>query len=205
MNIRQLVLGALGTNCYIVWDDEKKAVVIDPACYPDRILAVIKEEGLEVTSVVLTHAHFDHMEGAQGVCEATDAPLCVGAGDAPAVADPSRNLSARLMAKRMVSLTPDRILREGDTLTVGSMSFTVWETPGHTPGCICLVGEDVVFSGDTLFCGSIGRTDFPGGDDMAMLRSLRRLATLPQDMAVYSGHGPATTIGQEIRTNPYMR
>ena len=205
MKLRCLELGALSTNCYLVWDEAGQALIIDPACYPDRILTAVKEADLQVVAVVLTHAHFDHMEAAQAVCEATGAPLCVSEGDAPAAADPNRNLSGQLMAKRMVALQADRLLREGDTLSAGSLTFTVWETPGHTPGCICLVGEDVVFSGDTLFCGSIGRTDFPGGDDMAMLRSLRRLATLPESMAVYAGHGPATTLGREIRTNPYMR
>ena len=102
-------------------------------------------------------------------------------------------------------LSADKILAEGDTLRIGDLAFTVMETPGHTPGCLCLFGEGVLFSGDALFYDSIGRVDFPGGDVPAMMASLRRLAMLPPDVAVYSGHGPATTIAREIKHNPYLQ
>ena len=208
MTVLMLNLGELDTNCYILWDAPDRALVIDPADSPERILAVLEQKGLTLQAVVLTHAHFDHMLAAEAVCAATGAPLWVGRGDEPALSDPNRNLSVWLSGAggvKGISLTADRLLQEGDVLSLGAETFTVWETPGHTPGCICLVGEGTVISGDTLFCGSIGRTDFPGGDMTIMRASLSRLMTLPEDVAVYSGHGPATTIGREKATNPFLR
>ena len=148
--------------------------------------------------------HFDHLLAAEEVCAATGAPLYVGRGDEDALTDSVRNLSGVFQMCAPVSLKADRLLCDGDELTVGDLSFTVLETPGHTPGCICLIGEGVLFAGDTLFYDSIGRVDFPGSDVPSMLASLRRLATLPAELMVYSGHGPATTIGREVEQNPYM-
>lgn len=205
MTVRRLTLGALETNCYIVWDeDSRETLVIDPADESEVILSLLEQEDLHTIAVVLTHVHFDHMLAAQTVCNATGAPLYVGAGDEDALSDPMRNLSGWFTPSNPVSISADRLLREGDVLTIGLDHFTVWETPGHTPGCICLVGEDTLFSGDTLFCGSIGRTDFPGSDISAMRMSLRRLARLSEGMTVCSGHGGETTIGWELDTNPYL-
>lgn len=204
MNLRTLSLGELDTNCYIVWDDHRQAMVIDPADDADAILSVVRSENLSVAAVVLTHVHFDHLLAAEQVCAATSAPLCVGRGDEDALTDPVRNLSGVFQMCAPVRLTADTLLKEGDIVSVGELSFTVLETPGHTPGCICLMGDGVLFSGDTLFRDSIGRVDFPGSDIPAMLASLRRLATLPADLQVYSGHGPSTTLGREVRCNPYM-
>jgi len=205
MQVRQLVLGELDTNCYIVYDTHGQALVIDPADNADAILSVIREEKLAVVAVVLTHAHFDHMLAAETVCAAIGAPLYVGSGDADAMTDPIRNLSGVFMMCSPVNVPVFRVLREGETLSIGGMVFTVLETPGHTPGCICLHSGECLFAGDTLFADSIGRLDFPGGDPAAMLRSLRRLMQLPPETVVYSGHGPATTIGREKQHNPYLR
>lgn len=204
MNLKQLVLGELDTNCYVVWDDEGNALIIDPADQPTEILAVVRQHQLTVTAVVLTHVHFDHMLATQAVCDATGAPLYVGAGDEPALTDPIRNLSGLFTPGHPITVLPDRVLKEGDTLTVGNLCFKIMETPGHTPGCICLLEEDTLFSGDTLFYDSIGRIDFPGGDPAVMMRSLHRLAGLNPEIRVYSGHGPSTTIGREVAHNPYM-
>ena len=195
MTVRTLCLGELDTNCYVVWDDTRKAMVIDPADEADKILAVIEAENLSVSAVVLA---------AEAVCAATGAPLCVGQRDEDALSDPIRNLSGVFQMCPPVVLRADKLLCDGDVLTMGDMSFTVLETPGHTPGCICLMRDGVLFAGDTLFYDSIGRVDFPGSDVSAMVTSLRRLATLPADLTVYSGHGPATTIGREVAQNPYM-
>ena len=204
MTLRTLCLGELDTNCYIIWDDNRVAMVVDPADEAEKILAVIEAERLSVSAVVLTHVHFDHLLAAEEVCAATGAPLYVGRGDEDALTDSVRNLSGVFQMCAPVSLKADRLLCDGDELTVGDLSFTVLETPGHTPGCICLIGEGVLFAGDTLFYDSIGRVDFPGSDVPSMLASLRRLATLPAELMVYSGHGPATTIGREVEQNPYM-
>lgn len=205
MTLRTFCLGELDTNCYIVWDENRVALVIDPADEADAILSVVESEQLSVVAVVLTHVHFDHLMAAEEVCAATGAPLCIGAGDEDALSDPIRNLSGVFQMCEPVCLEADKILSEGDVLTVGELSFTVLETPGHTPGCICLMGEGVLFAGDTLFRDSIGRVDFPGSDVSAMVESLRRLVELPTDLTVYCGHGPATTIGREMERNPYLQ
>lgn len=205
MTLRTLCLGALDTNCYIVWDESRAAMIVDPADEADKILSVVAAEGLNVVAVVLTHVHFDHMLAAEAVGAAVGAPLYVGCGDEAALADPIRNLSGVFEMCPPVCIKADKILREADTILVGELTFTVMETPGHTPGCICLLCDDVLFSGDTLFYDSIGRVDFPGGNVPDMLASLRRLASLPQSTQVYSGHGPATTIGREVAHNPYLQ
>lgn len=205
MTLRTLCLGDLDTNCYIVWDDNGVAMVVDPADEAEAILSIIESEHLSVAAVVLTHVHFDHLLAAEQVCAVTGAPLCIGKGDEDALFDPIRNLSGLFQMCPPVRLKADKFLRDGDVLALGDLSFTVLETPGHTPGCICLIGDDVLFAGDTLFYDSIGRVDFPGSDVTAMVASLRRLMTLPKDVRVYSGHGPATTIGREVECNPYLQ
>lgn len=199
-----LPLGELDTNCYFIWDSCREALVVDPGDEASTILSALYREGLSVRAVVLTHVHFDHMLATQEICDATNAPLWVGAGDEAALTDGMKNLSA-FFGGGIVSLHADRMLREGDVVTVGEHTLTVWETPGHTPGSICLIGEELALTGDTLFAGSIGRVDFPGGDVTAMERSLRRLQDLPDEMRIYPGHGPSTTMGHEKNGNPYLR
>lgn len=205
MHLRTLTLGALDTNCYVIWDDHHQAMVIDPADEAKRILALIRAEELTVCAVVLTHVHFDHMLAAEELCTTTGAPLYVGGGDWDALSDPIRNLSGVFQLCPPQSLSADMVIGEGMVLNCGELAFSVLETPGHTPGCVCLLGHGVLFSGDTLFCDSIGRVDFPGGDVPAMMDSLRRLMALPADTTVYSGHGPTTTIGRELASNPYLQ
>ncbi len=201
----RLVLGALETNCYVAWTPGGRGIVIDPADEPARILALVRERGVTVTAVVLTHAHFDHLLGAEVVCRATGAPLYVGAADALSLTDPARNLSGLFSPACPVTLPGARPLAEAETVALGEESLTVLETPGHSPGSLCLYVPGMLFSGDTLFRGSVGRLDLPGGDAAAMTASLERLKALPEDTRVYPGHGPATTLGWEIRQNPYLR
>ena len=204
MNLKRLVLGALETNCYLVWSDNGEGIVIDPADKAEKILLALQQEKVSVTAVVLTHVHFDHLLAAEDVCAATGAPLYVGAGDEDALSNPQRNLSGWFGLGQEVVLKGATLLNEGDTISFGNETLTVLETPGHTPGCICLHSTEVLFSGDTLFQNSIGRLDFPGGDERAMVRSLQRLLDLPESTKVYSGHGPATTIGNEKKYNPFL-
>ena len=144
------------------------------------------------------------MLAAQAVCDATNAPLYVGVGDSEAMTDTHRNLSSWFDPSLAVALPKFRTIREGDVLIAGALAFTVMETPGHTPGCICLLCDGHLLSGDTLFADSIGRLDFPGGNTKDMIASLRRLTQLPTETMVFSGHGPATTIGREVEHNPYL-
>ncbi len=205
MRVETLVVGDLQTNCYLVYDvDSKQALVVDPGDEALRIVRAVEERRLRVTAVVLTHVHFDHMLACEDVCYALDAPLYVGAADAPALTDDIRNLVGYFSPDRSLSLTADRLLREGDELTVGNERLTVLETPGHTPGSICLLGDDVLIAGDTLFCGSVGRTDFPGGNIAQLRRSLHRLMAIEGDRTVYAGHDMPTTLSRERATNPFI-
>ncbi len=204
MKVTYFAVGGLGTNCYIVSDNSGHAAIIDPGGDAQRILNAVKDKNLTVDFVLLTHAHFDHIMAAEEIRIATGAQLCVGAGDAPMLADAQRNLSAMVYPTHTVELTADRLLADGDTICFGNATLTVMETPGHTRGGVCYLGEDVLFSGDTLFAGSIGRTDLPEGDMTVLRRTLMRLASLDGDFTVYPGHGEETTLSFEKSANPYL-
>lgn len=199
MNFKRIPVGDLGTNCYLVYDERKNAVVIDPGAEPKRLLVLIQGDELRVQALMLTHVHFDHIQAVKELQAATGAPLLVHEADVPALTDPTLSL-----VQTPYELVADRVLSDGDTVEVGDLTFTVLHTPGHTRGSVCYRCGNTLFAGDTLFAGSIGRTDFIGGDFFAMRQSLVRLATLPDDTRVASGHGEETTIGCEKRSNPFM-
>ena len=205
MQIRRLVLGDLETNCYVVSDSSGKTLIIDPADDAEQLVKLLRRNQLSAVAIVLTHVHFDHMMAAQAVRDAYNVPLYVGRGDADAMTDSVRNLSGLFLSNKPITIAEFTCVNEGDNIKVGELSFDVMETPGHTPGCICLHCKDVLFSGDTLFADSIGRLDFPGGDPLAMQTSLVRLMQLPAETKVLPGHGPETTIGREAAHNPYIR
>ncbi|HEU5316627.1 MAG TPA: MBL fold metallo-hydrolase [Chloroflexota bacterium] len=198
-SFESLLCGPLGNNVYVVYSEETKdALVIDPALESaDRIDAVLTKRGLALTTVVATHRHFDHVAEAARVLERHGAAMLAHERDAPALSEPIR--SAFLPGVEFPPAPVTRQLRDGDTVTVGDASFSVLNTPGHTPGSICLYDArgGVLFSGDTLFAGSFGRYDLPGGDAVALRESLKRLAALPAETRVYPGHGAETTIGRE--------
>jgi glyoxylase-like metal-dependent hydrolase (beta-lactamase superfamily II) len=204
MRVTRLVLGALDTNCWLVSDDEGgPTVVIDPASDDRRVLAAIGEA--KVAAVVLTHGHFDHLGAVGAVLTATGAPLLVHTADAASITDAAANGGAQF-GFDAVAPAADRLLADGDRLDAGAITLAVWATPGHTPGSICLLasptqGPEHLFSGDTLFAGSVGRTDFAGGSARAMRASIEVLSSLPETTVVHPGHGPDTTIGHESRTN----
>lgn len=199
-----LSVGMLQTNCYLVWDEQGNGAVIDPGDNAAAILNAVQENGITVKAVLLTHVHFDHFMAAQTVISRTGAALYVPTADCAALSDPSRNLTALVGTPYVLPTAPQKTLLDGDTVTVGNLIFTVHHTPGHTAGSSCYHIEDTLFAGDTLFCGSVGRTDLPGGDGATLLRSLKRLATLPDDTVVLPGHGEPTAIGLEKQQNPYM-
>ena len=199
MTYRRIVVGDLAVNCCFVYDDEKHAAVIDPGDDADRLIAYLKQEKLQIDAILLTHVHFDHIQAVRELQAATGAPLCVHEADIPALADPTFS-----MVRMPYELSADRALQDGDVVTVGQLTFTVLHTPGHTRGSVCYRCEETLFAGDTLFAGSIGRTDFAGGDFKAMRHSLARLAALSDDTRVIPGHGEGTTIGYEKRYNPFM-
>lgn len=195
-------VGGYQANCYLVWDEQKNAVVIDAGAEPERLLRRVQEEGLSVKALLLTHAHFDHMLAVNALQQATGAPLYLHESEAPALSDPAVSLLS--LCSTPCRLTADRVLRDGDTVTAGALTFTALHTAGHTVGSCCYLCDGVLFAGDTLFAGSVGRTDFPGGSYADQSASLRRLAALPPETVVLPGHGEATTIGRECASNPFM-
>jgi hydroxyacylglutathione hydrolase len=205
MELYRIIVGQLEVNCFILADkNTKEAVIIDPGEDAQDILKIIKEYGLTIKYIVNTHGHFDHIGANKALKEATGAALLIHEGDAMLMQSAPLQASAFGMESGP-SPKADRYVKHGDILTAGEISLTVLHTPGHSPGGISLLEQGVVFTGDTLFAGSIGRSDLPGGDLMTLIRSIRKnLLTLPDDTKVFCGHGPATTIGDERKENPFL-
>lgn len=206
MKVLTLELGPLGTNCYIlINEEEKKGVIFDPGADAQTILTVVEKEGITVEAILLTHGHSDHIGALAQVREMTKAPVMIGEKDANMLTDARRNLSS-FMGENIALKTADRLLKDGDVVDVAGCSLEVLETPGHTPGGVCYKVENVVFCGDTIFCESIGRTDFPGGSYPEILSSIKtKILTLPDETNLLPGHGPATTVGWERRMNPFLQ
>ena len=201
LQIKKFVEGPLSTNCYLVYgSNTPKGMIIDPAVYDPEIKNFIQDQGIDVICTLNTHGHADHITGDA----AFGYPVFIHELDEPCLYDGRRNLSFMLDSQIK---PPDvgKLLKDGDIIDIADISFEVIHTPGHTPGGICLRCDDVLFSGDTLFYEGIGRTDAPGGDHADIMRSIKeRLLTLPDDVRVYPGHGPETTIAHERRNNPFI-
>lgn len=206
-----IVSDLFAENCHILWVEGASAcVVVDPGLNPERVLDALREQGLVPAAILVTHGHADHIAGNAALKEAyPGAPLVVGRIDAPKLTDPWLNLSAPFDMP-LTSPPADRLVDPGDRLEFGDLEFEVRLTPGHSSGHVVFVWTRdepyVVVGGDVLFAGSVGRADFPDGDFDQLLTSIRRqLYTLPDDTIVLTGHGPATTIGEERRHNPFTR
>mgnify|MGYP000371374636 CR=1 FL=1 len=203
------VVGPLATNCYIiVCEESREALIIDPgfsAEERDKILNKIVQCRVEVKQILNTHGHVDHTSGNGILKEFTKAEILIHRDDALMLIDPSRNLS-NMLGDSVISPEADRLVEDGDIVRVGNLKFRVIHTPGHTKGSISLFCEEekVVFTGDTLFAGSIGRTDLPGSSFEEIMHSLKKLTDLPDETAVYPGHGGKTSIGREKRMNPFL-
>ncbi len=203
MEIKVLPLGHIGANCYML-STEKAAVVIDPGFNSKIVTQFLADNIDKERLILLTHAHFDHIGGADGLRSLTDTKIGIGEFDNQALADTRRNLSDRFHAK-LSPFVADILFFDNQKFSVGDIDFEVIHTPGHTPGGVCYLSGEVLFSGDTLFNGSIGRTDFFDGDFDALERSVKRLYTLDGKTVVLAGHGEATTIENEKNSNPFIR
>ncbi len=203
---KKLEVGPIMANCYILGCEEtREAVVIDPGDDADRILMALAEEKLTVTYLINTHGHFDHVSANRRMKEATGAQLAIHTEDVPMLSQLSRSAASFGLSAEN-SPEPDRLLHDKDTVRFGNISLTVIHTPGHSRGGIALYTPGHLFAGDTLFAGSIGRTDLPGGDYDTLIASIKqKLLVLPDDTVVYTGHGPETTLANEKRMNPFLR
>jgi hydroxyacylglutathione hydrolase len=202
-----LETGPLMTNCYILGDSQsQEAAVVDPGGHVGAIRSALDRRGLSCKLIVNTHAHFDHVGGNAELKKATGAKICIHPAEAPLLghlAEQGRMFGVELTN----SPPPDQLINEGDRLQVGALTLKVLHTPGHSPGSVCLVveGQKMIIVGDLIFAGSIGRTDFPGGSFEALIEGVRqKIFPFPDDTKLFPGHGPATTVGREKKTNPFF-
>lgn len=207
MKIETFVLGDVRTNCYLLINEEtKEALVVDPADRADVIVRKLIDEGLTLKAILLTHGHGDHILAVGALKKQFGVKVYAAKAEEALLSDTAQNLSKALFGIE-VTVKPDVLLEDGQELEEAGIRLRMLHTPGHTPGGCCYyqAEEKILFSGDTLFCGSIGRTDFPGGSLSQLVRSVKeKLLVLPEDVKVYPGHEEMTTIGHEKRYNPYM-
>jgi glyoxylase-like metal-dependent hydrolase (beta-lactamase superfamily II) len=203
LKIHTLPLGDYQTNCYIIREsDSKTCAIIDPGDHPEQVLTQVRSLGLEIEAILLTHGHFDHVGAVEALVEATDCQLWMSQSDWSQFPNP---IISRYYPLANCDFCEVQFCEEGEQITAGGVTFTAMATPGHTHGSMCYLCGDVIFSGDTLFAGSCGRTDLPGGDWDTIQDSLTRLGQLDGRYTVFPGHGPSTTLANEKKYNPYMR
>jgi hydroxyacylglutathione hydrolase len=204
--LKGLEINTMGVNCYIVGCEETKEVaVIDPGGNARGIARVLEEDGLKAVYIINTHGHIDHIGGNRGVKEATGAKILIHEADAKMLVNAVSNFSF-LMGSKVTSPPADEFIKEGDRIKIGNtVELEVIHTPGHSAGGVCLKTGDIIFVGDTLFQGSIGRTDFPGGSHKQLIDNIKqKLFCYDDETVCYPGHGPATTIGFEKKYNPFL-
>ena len=208
MEWNRIPLGLLQTNCYILWNDDKDCIIFDPGDEGEKLCRWIDQQQLKPVAVLLTHAHFDHIGAVDKVRESYHVPVHVHENEAKWLLDPSLNGSQLFLRDRPIRVKPaDVIISVEKELVIGPFRFQLLETPGHSPGSLSYYSPELqaVFCGDTLFNGSIGRTDLPGGNHDELLNSIHeRLLTLPEETTVLPGHGPETSIENEMDGNPFL-
>lgn len=208
MTLKTLVVGPFQVNCYLYWDETSgNGIIIDPGAEPSRIFAAISEAEMVPKAILLTHGHGDHIAAVATVKDRYDIPLYIGRGEEELLANPSANVSA-LFADPIVAPPADFLLDDEQLIEFGALALRVLKTPGHSPGGVCYLDETygILFCGDTLFYGSIGRTDFPGCSHETLIRSINeKIMKLPDKIVCYPGHGPDTTVGGERVNNPFLR
>ncbi|MBR7133259.1 MAG: MBL fold metallo-hydrolase [Clostridia bacterium] len=203
MEIKAIPLGQIKTNCYLV-SSQKAAIVIDPGFADEQTESFLRANADKERMILLTHAHFDHIGDALRLSRVTQTEIAIGELDNPALSDATVNLSY-MFDVQTEPFSADLLFKDGDEYTIGDLKLRVILTPGHTKGGVCYLSGDKLFSGDTLFFESVGRTDLPGGDFSVLEESVLRLFELDDKIKVFPGHGQETTIGHEKKFNPYVR
>ena len=208
MKIKRCPIGPLWTNCYLVWDSTKHGFLVDPGGDASELGMFACTNDITIDWVLLTHGHYDHIAGLADARNVAENGVAIHENDADFLRKPELNLSQSFGERPAAFLVAEKTLTDGEIIHVGQMTIEVISTPGHTRGSVCFYvkeGEEkLLLAGDTLFCKSVGRTDHPTGDSSVLQRSLVKLYNLPDDLAVYPGHGHETTIGYEKRNNPYF-
>jgi glyoxylase-like metal-dependent hydrolase (beta-lactamase superfamily II) len=204
MNILCAPVGPLQANCYLVWDEDRRGCAVDPGGEPERLARLIQKEGLMLEAILVTHGHFDHVEGVRGLADATSAPVYCSALVAPVLSG-AEGCSATGFPIPGIESEAIVVVDDGSSLKVGALTVTVLATPGHTPGDLTFEIEGHLFPGDLLFYRSVGRTDFPGGDFAQLLSSVGKLtARYPGPTPVHPGHMQSTTLAEELAQNPFL-
>lgn len=204
MKVIQMELGNFATNTYIIYDENLDAVIIDPAAEAKKIISTIEKNNLKPKFVLLTHGHPDHVGALYELKEKYNLKVYINEKDQEML-ETNSTYFGPMLGLDIKDVKGDFSLKDGQELSLGNLKFKIIETPGHTKGGVCILIENILFSGDTLFLGSMGRTDFPGGNEEEIFSSLKKLMELPDEIVVLPGHGPKTTIGYERKYNPYVR
>ncbi len=206
MKIKKLAGDEFMANCYIIWDESTaRALVIDPGIEVEKIVGAIKKERLDLQGIIDTHAHIDHILANDSLREITGVSLFIHPAEVSSLSNPELNLSG-MIGKKQTFRDPDGLIEDGEEMEIGRIRLKILHTPGHTPGSICLFADGCLLSGDTVFAGSVGRCDFPGGDFQKLEDSIKKiLISIPDETQFFPGHGPETTLRAEKRFNPFFR
>ena len=202
--LKIFTVGPMEANCYILYNpDKKEGLIIDPGAEGSRLIKFIKQEKICIKYIINTHGHPDHIGANRKVKEYTNAPILIHEYDAPML---TRSGSVLSLIFPLESSSPaaDTFVKDGDLIECAGMKLKVLHTPGHTPGGISLLLDDSIFTGDTLFSGSVGRFDLPGGSEEVLLNSIKKILSLDENLIIYPGHGPSSTVGEELRSNPFI-
>ncbi|HUW22489.1 MAG TPA: MBL fold metallo-hydrolase [bacterium] len=202
--LKIFTVGPMEANCYILYNpDKREGLIIDPGAEGSHLIKFIKQEKISINYIINTHGHPDHIGANRKIKEHTNAPILIHQYDAPMLAKSGSVLSL-IFPVESSSPPADTFIKDGDLIECAGMKLKVLHTPGHTPGGISLLIDDSIFTGDTLFSGSIGRSDLPGGSPEVLLNSIKKILSLDENLIVYPGHGPATTVSQELHSNPFI-
>lgn len=202
--LKAFTVGPMEANCYILYNpDKREGLIIDPGAEGSRLIKFIKQEKISINYIINTHGHPDHIGANRKIKEHTNAPILIHQYDAPMLTKSASVLSF-LFPLESSSPPADTFIKDGDLIECAGMKLKVLHTPGHTPGGISLLIDDSIFTGDTLFSGSIGRSDLPGGSQEVLLNSIKKILSLDENLIIYPGHGPSTTVSEELHSNPFI-